>query len=108
MRCSRRGLAWRLGSLDPDVGALRDLAPLRDLILDDLLEIGGRSAEHDAVEIRELRADPRLGEAGIDPAVEGRDDFRRRVPGRAQAVEKRRLEAREELRDAGHPGEARD
>src|SRR6185312_16710440 len=94
-------------SLDPDIGALDDLAPFRDLALDQLREVGGRSAEHDAVEIRQLPADARLGEARIDLAVEGLDDFRRRVPGRAEAVEKRRLESAEELRDARHAVEAR-
>src|SRR4051812_30936612 len=74
-----------------DACELHDLGPLLDLVRDLLAERDGRSGKDSATKLKELRADLRVGEAGIDRPVEPVDDFGGRAFWRANAEQPARL-----------------
>jgi hypothetical protein len=85
-----------------------DLRPLLGLLDDTCSELGRRAGHLDDAELVEPRLHLRIGKAGVDLAVEPVDDLRRRIPGRADAVERARLVARQEIAQRRNLGECRD
>src|ERR1700722_20639519 len=62
-------------SIRPEPGEPHDFAPLVGFGSDELAEIGRRAGEHGCSLIGELHLELRVGEAGIDRAVEDRNDL---------------------------------
>jgi hypothetical protein len=85
------------GSLRLDAGELDHLGPFLGFVGNELAEIGRRARKHCAAEVNEPRFHVGIGEGCVDLRVELRDDFGRRVLGRADPVPETRFVARQEL-----------
>src|SRR5258705_6597235 len=83
----------RSSSLWSDVGRSDHLAPLLDFLRDELSEIGGRAAEHRAVQVGKPRLHLGVGEARIDLLVELVDDLGGRGLWVAEAQQRARFVA---------------
>ena len=81
MECPGRAL------LRLDVGELDHLRPPLGLLGDELAELRGRHHQNRAAQVLEPPLDLRIGERGVDLAVEQIDDFGRRVGRRADSVQ---------------------
>src|SRR5262249_34365174 len=86
-----------------DAGELDHLAPLVDVLGDELGELVRRVRRHrDRAEIGEALLDGRVEHRGVGVPVERRDDLGRRAPGGAKANPAGRLVALEETVDRRH------
>ena len=73
----------RSSSLRSDAGRSDHLAPLLDFLRDELSEIGGRAAEHRAVQVGKPRLHLGVGEGRIDFLIELLDDVKKKPHGEA-------------------------
>src|SRR5262249_56065379 len=87
-------VAW---SFRLDVGPPDHLCPLRRVVRDELLEIGGRAAKHCASLLDKPGLDNGIGDSGVDLPVELLNHLAGRAPRRANSIPCTRLIARYEI-----------
>ena len=75
------------------------LPPLLGFLGDQLSKLGGRERRHIATDVGKPRLQLGIGERGVDLPVELVDDLGRRILGRAEAIHRACLVARDELTD---------
>src|SRR5262249_18242754 len=85
LRRPRPGMTAWVTSLRLDLRELDHLRPALGLLGDELAEFRGRQDQNGAAHVLEPPLDLRIGERGIDLAVEQIDDFRGRLGRRANS-----------------------